>query len=518
MNVTLWGRDFQAMLAPPKVALIPETYGWAAVGGPHLATIRAIGPAEARWELVAYLRCPVEITNDAGEAVWWGYVAEVEVEEGAITARVSLDDLANRVAVAYAYTSLANTIGTRGTTAWAQDDLSVDEYGTFERLDSSAASEPDLADAQRDQVLAQYAYPVTGIGVRPGGAGSGATLRCRGWFTTLARRMWDNPGEHTVVDLSVAERTFVVSGALGHLFTAGAPLEVGGSTYNNGSYTVVSSAQTSDGGGNLLTEIVVVEAIPEQTAVDWPVSNLDQGGRIFYVGGWETDYFPAGGSFSLSGSTGNDGTYTVVSSAQRQDGEGNHRTEIVVAEEIPSAVVDGTITPTIDYGYLMVAPETTAQIVDIVREAGEFLTGVDILDPSGLYLLEVRDGDTNAQEELEQLLQHGTTGGRRLLCEVTRERVLRVYEEPAPGARDLLLRSDGSLRDYLDAPLPAGACPVGRWARLVDVIPATVNTSVLADPSRVFIERLEWDCARGRFGVIEPRGASAFEVSRVERV
>lgn len=518
MNVTLWRRDFLAMLAPPQVTLIPEKYSWAAVGGPHLATIRADGPREARWELVAYLRCPVEITNDQGEAVWWGYVAEVEVSDGAITARVSIDNLANRVAVAYAYTSPANTIGARATTAWAENALSVAEYGVFERLDSSAASAPEAADAQRDQVLAQYAYPVAGIEVRPGGQAAGATLQCRGWFTTLSRRQWEHPGEYTITDLSVAESTFYIAGRRRHIFAPGLPFEVGDSTYNDGTYTVISATEAMDGGGNVRTAIVVAEGIPEQAAASWPLSNLSIEERTLYVGGWETGYFPPGGTLTISGSTGNDGTYTVVSSAERRDPHGNPRTEIVVAEDLPDPTVDGTITPELRPGFIAIAAETTAQILDMVREVGEFLAGVDIVTPSGVYVLETRDGDTNAQAEGEQLLQHGTAGGRRLLCEVTRERILRVYEEPAPGARDLLLRSDGSLRDHLDAPLPVGACPVGRWARLVDVIPATVNTSVLADPTMLFIERLEWDCARGRFGVIEPRGASAFEVSRVERV
>ena len=45
------------------------------------------------------MRCPVEITDERGTLVWYGYVAEVETRVGAITVGVSLDDMANKIAV-----------------------------------------------------------------------------------------------------------------------------------------------------------------------------------------------------------------------------------------------------------------------------------------------------------------------------------------------------------------------------------------------------------------------------------
>jgi hypothetical protein len=362
VNVVIRTRAFGELHSAPRLQFIPRTYSWQAVGGPHVATIDAVGPAIARWELFNLLRCPVEIYNDQGEIVWWGYVADVEVSEGAITARASIDTLVNRVAVAYAYTSEANTVGERATTAYAQDDLSVDEYGTFERLESSGTSNPTAADAQRDQFLAQYRYPTVVTEIRPGENKPSATVQCRGWFTTLSRRMWAQP-------------------------------------------------------------------------LTGPVGNVEQ-------------------------------------------------------------------------------------IALIVDEVGEFLTGTDILAAGAIAALDLeqyRDGDVNAQEEIEELLQLGSNG-RRLLATVTRERILRLTEELAPGVADLLLRTDGSLHDRYDAPLPQGSCPAGQWARLVDVIPPTVDTSMLADPGSLFMERIEWDVRKNHISRIEPRGASAFDVSNLERV
>lgn len=353
-------RDFQDSLVLPRVTWQVERHSWSAIGGPKDATIMASGDAPALWELVEMLRCPVEVRNQYGDAVWWGYVAEVEVTVGAITVAASLDSMANRLAVAYAYTTAENTIGTRSTTAWAEDGQSVAEYGTFERLEASHTDDTTTAAALRDALLEAYKLPVPTVTVNPGEAEQGATLHCRGWWDTLSRRMYDNVG--------------------------------------------------------------------------------------------------------------------------------------------------------------VAAVETTTQIEDIVTAVGEFVEAIDIQDASGVSSLEYRDGDTSAQAEIEKLLERGSASGRRMLALVTRERVLRVYLEPEQGQYDLLLHSDGRLLDRFGARLGYGECPVGRWARLVDVIPATVATSLLADPNLLFIEEAEWDEIHGRLGRIEPRGPSVFDVSRLDPI
>jgi hypothetical protein len=355
-----WQRNGQASLVLPRVTWQVERLSWRAVGGPKLATIEAAGAPVALWDLVELLRCPAELRNAQGQAVWWGYVAEVEVQVDAITVSVSLDTMANRVAVAYAYTTADNPTGARATTAWAEDAESVAEYGTWERLESSSSDDTTTAASLRDSVLAAQRYPVAVPQIAPTARGIRASLQCRGWWETLSRRYYDNAGVSAV--------------------------------------------------------------------------------------------------------------------------------------------------------------ETTAQIAAIVAAVGEFVTAVDLVDVSGVSALEYRDGDTNAQAELEKLLERGSASGRRMLAVVTRERVLRIYQEPLAGAADLRVRSDGSIRDPYDAPLGYAASPAGQWARLVDVVPAAVNTSYLSNPSVLFVEEAEWDEAQARFSRLEPRGASALAVSRIAPV
>lgn len=64
--------------------------------------------------------------------------------------------------------------------------------------------------------------------------------------------------------------------------------------------------------------------------------------RTFTVAGDQTGSFPSGSDFLVSGSTGNDGNYTIISAVF------GSATVISVSEAVPSAVVDGTITTLTD--------------------------------------------------------------------------------------------------------------------------------------------------------------------------
>jgi len=159
--------------------------------------------------------------------------------------------------------------------------------------------------------------------------------------------------------------------------------------------------------------------------------------------------------------------------------------------------------------------ETTQQIADIVAATGEFLVGTDIVNASGLYRSPYSDDDTTAQADIEDLLAAGVQNGRRLLATVTRERYLRVYEEPAPTAPRHQLRSDGTLRGPRGMLLEPGVAPVGVWAELVDVGLTGADAEMLANAARLFLEGVEWDEGQQRITRLEPRGRSAYDVAEV---
>jgi hypothetical protein len=79
--------------------------------------------------------------------------------------------------------------------------------------------------------------------------------------------------------------------------------------------------------------------------------------------------------------------------------------------------------------------ETTEQIEDIIADVGsEFFTGCVIQDTSGISTNEYRDGDSNAWQIIQDLLESGTAATAvRLLANVDANRTLEVHQEPVPA-------------------------------------------------------------------------------------
>jgi hypothetical protein len=140
--------------------------------------------------------------------------------------------------------------------------------------------------------------------------------------------------------------------------------------------------------------------------------------------------------------------------------------------------------------------ESTNQVKDLAANFGEFITATDIDAASGQLLSSYRDGDTTALEEILALLEMGGPNGRRYLAEVDEGRRLHIFEEPAPGETYYLNRW-GELSDLVGVKVMDWLPPVGVWARLRDVIPASADTSMLADPTLQFIESATWNAQAG---------------------
>ena len=173
---------------PAELALNP-TYTRADVrGGPVLAEIEVSGPQAALLETLDWLRRPVFVYNAGGMSVWWGFVNEVRLSVGASTYTRTLDDMANRIAVAYAAPQPDGS-SERRTTGWAEDAASIARYGKKEHLDSFGDAYDAQATARRATLLGRMAAPAT----RPspnGGAASKSLLICTGWLETLDWRKY----------------------------------------------------------------------------------------------------------------------------------------------------------------------------------------------------------------------------------------------------------------------------------------------------------------------------------------
>jgi len=120
-----------------------------------------------------------------------------------------------------------------------------------------------------------------------------------------------------IVDI-IGPDTFEVYGDFTSIFVLDYPFQVQNSfsNLNDGVWLVASSSTVSN-----LRNIV----------------GVNQGAKRFDIDGDFTDQFIPGSALIVTSSTGNDGTYTVVSSTYTSV------TEITVAETIPNPVIDGTV-------------------------------------------------------------------------------------------------------------------------------------------------------------------------------
>jgi hypothetical protein len=151
-----------------------DRYKNSVFGGPLSAALSVTANGEPElWDLLERLRCPIEIYTPIGECVWFGYIHEIQITTPTCQVTVSLEAMANSVAV------IANEM-----TTWATHAASIAEYGTKQLLQSLNQADATLAEAARNAILAKGYYPI----VQPNwikGKALSAKITCRGWYQTL---------------------------------------------------------------------------------------------------------------------------------------------------------------------------------------------------------------------------------------------------------------------------------------------------------------------------------------------
>src|SRR5512146_2834294 len=101
LSVNILNRDFTRPIITPQVNIEVTSYVWNARGGTEEANVTCYGTHEELWKLAGYLRCPIEIVDEFNQAVWWGYVHEVTIKDGALGVGISLETMNNKVAALY---------------------------------------------------------------------------------------------------------------------------------------------------------------------------------------------------------------------------------------------------------------------------------------------------------------------------------------------------------------------------------------------------------------------------------
>jgi hypothetical protein len=343
-------RTFTRVRAP-ELQYRVDSYSWSAIGGPDYATIQAAGDERTIQFAAQMLRYGVEILDNHGRALWWGYLHGVEMRVRNRVLRIDLGGLWNSITLEYnELAGGASGTGTRVLTSAAQDAVSIANYGRRELLQQATdISTAAAAEAKRNELLDYYRLPrVDRESVQRTDRPS-ATLLCRGWWHTLDWRYYSN----------------------------------------------ATNANTA----------------------------------------------------------------------------------------------------------------TTTQIADIISAAGEFIAGTRIVDASGISTNPYRDGNDRAQPTIEQLLQVGTSSGRRLLAGIGRDRRATVWSELANDpATNYRLDALDVLRGPTGQVVLPHTCPVGIWISDGNGLIGPLGAATLADPGAFFAERAEYDVQASRL-TLSPRGS-----------
>jgi hypothetical protein len=497
-------RSFAPMLQP-ALAFQLETCSYSILGGSRAARLVA-RPAQAPNldQLLALLRCPLELHTSAGRLAWWGLVWSVTVQDGAVSAQISLDDLANRVCVAYSdMQPAASGAGTRQTTAWSDDLTSQAVYGIKEtRLALSMATQAQ-AESFRATFLAASSKPI----IRTGGCASGKgeallrpgsyliTLDCRGWWDTLAWRSfaapalsvenvnqvpaWEWDFGWTGAAEVVAQRVTIPAGGW-FAGTIWLPLRRIGVVASNVVVELCADAGGVAPGATLSSATYAGASLPVN-AVKWVKFVLSPGVALAAGNYWIKVYDSAGFAGSHYRIQVDQGLHYAGGQARLWNG---------------AAWV--AVSPDADLQFrLGCTLETSAQIAAMVSAAGQFFTGLRLETATGLYSNPYRAGDTNALEEITRHLAAGSAAGLPLTAEVTPERMLAIKAKADPAAGSAFkIGRDGIIRLPNGSPAAPGPGLAGAWATL-DVPWSTTAASWGLTPGQVYLDAVAYDGITG---------------------
>jgi len=491
----VWYRpDFTPRLSPP-LDLTPRSCTWSALGGPESAVLEGEYTPAGLGELAGLLRCPLELVDGGGEAVWWGFVSAVEVRRGRLRLRADLSELANRVSAVYL--SRSNGLAGGGVscvTGWAEDAASQARFGVKElRLEIGPATLAQ-AEAVRGAELARRckirAIPRLAASQFDLEAGIVRVEAC-GWYETLDWRLAVQPpgleqhpaaamGKHQALgDAAGSQRlaqslTVTSSGWRGEELSlsirrVGAPTDT---------FQVALHADSSGAPGAVLASAAVSGAtLPisecwERFVFDPPAGPFSAGQKLWIV-------------LSRSGS---------VSAAQHY--------RVLVDENL--GYTGGVLhfwngsawtarSPEADLCFRLAGGTETSRQLATLAGGGEFFSAVRVSPSSALFTNPWRGGDTSLLDEINLLLKAGCAVGP-YQARVSKERVLSITPHPSADNPAFILASSGELRARCGRPAEPRDQPVGQWAALE-------ADALLSEPGwfsgRIFISRLTWTAESG---------------------
>ncbi len=524
-TVSFYKRDFTSRISTRGLNFQVERFSFVAQGGCSEASLRVVGNAtNLLFDLLNYLRAPIEIFDERGQCVWWGYVHSTVIHPPGVG--LTLDGFGNRVRVAYSTPTGRATPSARGTTAWVDDATSQALYGIREYTDTLNEIDATTATQRANIVLAQRKYPLPIVELDAEAVPEAyATVTCRGWIDTLDWRNYSRGYLVQYYDSATAKAVFQNFGGVRDLplwgvqrvgqsitlaysmymesITAGIALN--GPGPRNLRFRIYSGGLPWSGG------TVIAETAQYQQATGIPATGAN--GLIGFP--FLTPAYVAAGT----------GLWIVAEGDEPSTpAYWQNRWQIMLLEEAGgTAYVEypaGAWKPRSSTGLaaanlrfdLNGILDTSQLVSEALTTSAEFITAVDVKNTSGIRLPAYRDGESSLWRVLEELLNMGTTNYRRLLLNLTRERVAQVYEESAgsAGNPDLLLDLDGVLYDARKQKQGARS-PVAKWVKLIGT---PLSDSLSNPPHFFFVERATYNVESDRWE-LEPRGSDQTFVARI---
>lgn len=502
---------------PGGVSFAVERLSMANEGGPYAAVVTATGRTDSILALMGLLRAPIEIVNGYGDLCWWGYVNRISVQIRKAQIAVSMDEVANRVALAYTQVTGTNgQYGVRATTSWLDDTDSQAQYGIRELLSSGANYTAAQADAVVADLLATLGKPALerrfgGDSMREGYAS--LTFQCYGWYRTLGWRYYTNTAGF--VDYSdigyglqalgkdastlAVRQGFQIVGS-----TAWAATKIRFRAKKIGTPVTNMTVGIATGAGNLADMVQLIDITPANTptSLDWvevtiPAMTLSPATTYYLivkqVTALATNYYQVDVNEKLGFSSGNFRVWNGSS---------------WVARSVDADMV---------FQITGVA-ETTAQMVKVITATGQFMSGSVVMDASGVSSAEWQPNLTDGQTMMASLLATPTSASKRLRAHVTPGRIVVVEKEPdLSWDTAYSMTADGTLLNISGGLILPERTPVGVWALLRDGLPDFVNLAYLTNGRYVFIEGMEYDAITGRVSLQQRNSSAAVDLKILRR-
>lgn len=129
-----------------------------------------------------------------GVIVWEGFVNTVKLALGPLSKTIGpLLDIANRVRLVHSFISAGGQdIGLRLSTDWADNTVSQDKYGIFERVLATGGASIATAEQLRDQYLEENVNPPRSEEWTLGGGGVSMELECAGYVRLMEHYVYNN--------------------------------------------------------------------------------------------------------------------------------------------------------------------------------------------------------------------------------------------------------------------------------------------------------------------------------------